>query len=365
MSDALLPQIGRDFIIKAVRVAIGAVCYGAYLLLFGSSTSILLRRGWRSVSSMVLFLLTTIMFLGCTMFFIIDLSDIIYRFKILLIENPDETYEERLAQADTKLQGFVWAGEMLFIFLLILGDSIVLWRTWALYKHRYLPIVVPSLTWIGSVIAAFYELGCDAKFGWILPDTRPSASSVGIESCAKADTASFKPGTPPYLRLGEYLPSHFVDFRLYPFITGATVRIEKIMFLLVESGAIYLALYTFQAVPIYGGSFNPRTEIAVQAANAVIQQAMGMYPTAIVVLVQLQKTVWDTPEMNHAISVIDFAHRSNLTGASQLENALGSSVGLGSDGSDTATSRSKDNDEGKTIEIRKMASSRSFVAWAK
>lgn len=118
-------------------------------------------------------------------------------------------------------------------------------------------------------------------------------------------------------------------------------QVEKIMILLVESGAIYLALYvsyshsrsiigpaasltpcvqTFQAVPIYGGSFSAGSFVAVEAVNAIIQQAMvsrhkrtpilvelmsnvifvtyqGMYPTAIVVLVEMQKSLYDTDQV--------------------------------------------------------------------
>lgn len=41
------------------------------------------------------------------------------------------------------------------------------------------------------IVAAFYELGCDAKGGWVVQSSDPSAGSVGLEACAKADTASF------------------------------------------------------------------------------------------------------------------------------------------------------------------------------
>lgn len=34
---------------------------------------------------------------------------------------------------------------------LILGDSIVLWRTLVVYKSSLVPVVIPGLTWVGSV----------------------------------------------------------------------------------------------------------------------------------------------------------------------------------------------------------------------
>ncbi len=64
------------------------------------------------------------------MFLIIDLSDIIYRFKIILIAGPDELFADKLAAADARLQNFVWAGEMLFIFL-------VSCRNWQSFGRMY------------------------------------------------------------------------------------------------------------------------------------------------------------------------------------------------------------------------------------
>ncbi|KDQ23233.1 hypothetical protein PLEOSDRAFT_1108866 [Pleurotus ostreatus PC15] len=313
----VLSEIGFDFIIKVVRIAVGTACYGIYVLLMFFSTTILCRRGWRHIGAMVLLTLTWVLFLGCTMFLIIDLSDIIYRFKIILIEGPDELFADKLVAADAKLQNFVWAGEMLFIFLLILGDSIVLWRTLVLYKYNLVPVFIPGLTWVGSVVAAFYEVGCDNKFGWTLPDSRPSAASVGIESCAKADTVSFSLSYSTNIICTTLIMFRAWQYRqnMKSFMGTArkTTQVEKVLVLLVESGFVYLAIYTFQAVPIYGGSFNPKTVIVVQAANAIIQQAMGMYPTIIVVLVQLQKTLWDTPELSFMLgsrSQMQFASAS-------------------------------------------------------
>ncbi len=34
---------------------------------------------------------------------------------------------------------------------LILGDSVVIWRTWVLFRDAEKYLIVPALTWIGSV----------------------------------------------------------------------------------------------------------------------------------------------------------------------------------------------------------------------
>ncbi|KAJ3569930.1 hypothetical protein NP233_g4725 [Leucocoprinus birnbaumii] len=301
-SDAeVLPQVGYDLTVKVVRIAFECAFYGVYLLLISASTVILCRKLRRSKAAWFLLLVTLVMFGASTVFLAMDLIDIIKRLQIILVNNPDQSLQAKKDLADKVLQQWVWTGEMLFIFMLILGDSVVIWRTWALFLSAEKWIILPVLTWIGSVVAAFFELGCDVKVGWAVESTDPSAGSIGLELCAKADTASFS-----LSYVTNIICTSLILYRAWMFrrsmaeYLGSAHRrtqVEKIMTLLVESGAIYLALYTFQAVPIYGGHFSAGSFIAVDAVNAIIQQAMGMYPTAIVVLVELQKSLYDTSQV--------------------------------------------------------------------
>jgi len=252
------------------------------------------------------------MFAASTLFLTMDLIDIVKRLQIILMDHPERSIQDKQDLADVTLQQWMWTGEMLFIFMLILGDSVVIWRTWVLFRDAEKYLIVPVLTWIGSVVAAFYELGCDAKNGWSVQSNAPSAGSVGLASCAKADTASF---TLSYAT--NTICTCFIMYKAWmyrrsmsQFLGSARRRtqVEKILTLLVESGAIYLALYTFQAVPIYGGHFSPGSFVAVEAVNAIIQQAMGMYPTAIVVLVEMQKSIYDTEQVTRERGLATASH---------------------------------------------------------
>ncbi|KAJ8078203.1 hypothetical protein PM082_000409 [Marasmius tenuissimus] len=51
--------------------------------------------------------------------------------------------------------------------------------------------------------------------------------------------------------------------------------------------------WVLQAIPIYGGPPSPNALIALEIINAVVQQAMEMYPTAIVVICHLQRSLRD------------------------------------------------------------------------
>ncbi|KAJ3557345.1 hypothetical protein NP233_g11765 [Leucocoprinus birnbaumii] len=279
-SDAeVLPQVGYDLTVKVVRIAFECAFYDKLsdftIDKYSKPHSRKLRR---SKAAWFLLLVTLVMFGASTVFLAMDLIDIIKRLQIILVNNPDQTLQAKKDLADKVLQQWVWTGEMLFIFMLILGDSVVIWRTWALFLSAEKWVILPVLTWIGSVVAAFFELGCDVKVGWAVESTDPSAGSIGLELCAKADTASFSLSYVTNIICTSLILYRAWMFRksMAEYLGSARRRtqVEKIMTLLVESGAIYLALYTFQAVPIYGGHFSAGSFIAVDAVNAIIQQAM-------------------------------------------------------------------------------------------
>ncbi|KAK1231625.1 hypothetical protein PQX77_005248 [Marasmius sp. AFHP31] len=230
-----------------------------------------------------------------------DIADLVVRLRAVFVQNPEASFQDKADHADQVTKPLLWTGEMLFIFMLTLGDSVVVWRTWALYREQLKLLIVPFLTLTGSFIAAVYELGCDLKTHWALLSNDPSAGSVGAASCATADTASFSMSFATNIictglivyRAWEH--RHFMHKQL-----GAArhrTQVDRVLTLFCESGSIYLILYILQAIPIYGGAPSPNALIALEIINAVVQQAMGMYPTAIVVICHLQRSLWDSFEV--------------------------------------------------------------------
>jgi hypothetical protein len=66
---------------------------------------------------MFLLLVTVLMFLGGTIFLCLDVSDLVRRMQIIMINNPDQLMQEKLDEANEALKKLVWTGEMLFIFM--------------------------------------------------------------------------------------------------------------------------------------------------------------------------------------------------------------------------------------------------------
>ncbi|GLB36834.1 hypothetical protein LshimejAT787_0311210 [Lyophyllum shimeji] len=303
----ILVEVGQDFVLKVARVVPGAICYGVYVILMHFLIGIYYRHGLLQArpSNIFLLLVTVLMFLGGTIFLSLDVSDLVRRMQIIMVNNPGQDLQTKLDQANEALKKLVWTGEMLFVFMLILGDSVVLWRTFTIYQDTRRWLIIPSATWLGSLIAGLFELGCDVHTHWAINDLTPSAASVGAETCAHADlssyTLSFVTNIFCTLLIAYKAWYHRKVMSKYLGAARKRTAVEKVLVLLIESGFIYLILYTLQAVPIYGAKLSSSGLIAFNVVNAIIQQAMGMYPTAIIVLVRMQKSLWDATEVSEGI----------------------------------------------------------------
>ncbi|KAF8634720.1 hypothetical protein AX15_000736 [Amanita polypyramis BW_CC] len=250
----ILPQLGSSFLIKIVRIAFEAAFYGVYIILISASTTILTRRGFRSPWKVYVLCITIVMFLGSSLFMAIDIADIVLRLKIILLDDSNiDDLQDRMNEADAKTQTLAWTGEILFVFMLILGDSVVLWRTWAIYYGKRVYTILPFLTWLGSLLAGLYELGCDVKTHWAFLSSTPSASSQGAESCAKSDLSSFTLSYATNLICTCLIFLRAWSFRnsMRKHLGSAKLDTQagKIMVLLVESGLLYLTIYVITSWP--------------------------------------------------------------------------------------------------------------------
>ncbi|KAK2463886.1 hypothetical protein APHAL10511_004058 [Amanita phalloides] len=327
--SSALSQLGSILIIKVVRIAFEATFYGAYILLIAASTTILCRGGLRSPWKIYLLCITLLMFAGSSLFMVMDTADLVEQLKVVFTGGTSsDTIQNRIQLANDKIQFYTWTEEILFVFMLILGDTVVLWRTWAIYYGKRIYVILPFLTWLGSTVAGIYELGCDIRTKWSFLDPDPSAGSQGARSCARADISSFtlSYATNIICTILIFLRTWRLRRSMRKYLGSARpdVQAEKIMVLLVESGLLYLIIYTLQAVPIFVG-YNPGSVIVWEIVNAIIQQAFGMYPTAIVVLVELQRSLWETDEVSRELTGMAFNSNPNASTSTHTMPAIGDS----------------------------------------
>ncbi|KAK1234544.1 hypothetical protein PQX77_002253 [Marasmius sp. AFHP31] len=236
-----------------------------------------------------------------------DIADLIVRIRVLLIgagttgqsgtQIAVEDLKARNTRADDLTEPLMWTGTLIFIFALSIGDTVLLWRTWALYQHQLWYVALPALTLLGSFVAAFFELGCLIHTNWSLDFLSPNASSSGADACKKADKASYTLSFVTNIVCTGLICWRAWEHRRYMNkalgLGRKKTKVDRMLVLFCESGALYLVLYTIQSVPIYNHGLSSNALIGMNIVNAVIQQAMGMYPTAIVVLCHIGVSFWD------------------------------------------------------------------------
>ncbi|KAG6890535.1 hypothetical protein C0995_007737 [Termitomyces sp. Mi166 len=268
----VLVEVGQDFNLKVARVVAGAICYGT-VPVFNRYENFSQHGLKTRISNIFLLAVTILMFFGGTIFLSIDASDLVRRIQVIMINNPDQSLQEKLDRADDQLKKLTWTGEMLFIFMV----------NWTEY-HR-----------IEANVASVYELGCDVQTHWAINDLTPTAASVGAAKLHR-----------------KLMSKYLGDAR-------RKTAVEKILTLLIESGFIYIVIYTLQAVPIYKAKLSPAGLFVFNVVNAVIQQAMGMYPTVIIILVRMHKSLWDTREISQGIYSATMKFRAGASSAEQTD----------------------------------------------
>ncbi|KAG6815475.1 hypothetical protein H0H87_001477 [Tephrocybe sp. NHM501043] len=78
----------------------------------------LCQRGMKYRASNIFILAVTgLMFLGGTIFLSLDVADLVRRIQVIMINNAEQTLQEKLDRANEQLKKTVWTGEMLFVFM--------------------------------------------------------------------------------------------------------------------------------------------------------------------------------------------------------------------------------------------------------
>ncbi|KAG6840328.1 hypothetical protein C0991_007409 [Blastosporella zonata] len=105
----VLVKVGQDFNLKVARVVPGAICYARWLF---SQRGVKFR-----ISNIFVLAVTGLMFLGGTIFLSLDVADLVRRIQVIMVNNPDQTLQDKLDQANEQLKKTVWTGEILFVFM--------------------------------------------------------------------------------------------------------------------------------------------------------------------------------------------------------------------------------------------------------
>ncbi|KAI0035846.1 hypothetical protein K488DRAFT_82606 [Vararia minispora EC-137] len=299
----------QDLDLTVVSILVGSILLGVYILLYASSTFILVRRGLCNPQYAVLFLVTSVMFACSATYWAICVSAF-----VLTIHDPSP---ETLAP----IWYTRWPVRVMTFCLGLnfwLSDTIVLWRTAVLWRESYLVRRICYALVVLTILFAVVDISVMDHFVPKIPfKPVPSTSTnlfgiIAVFLSLAANVWGTALVSIKTWQLRKLMKEH-----------GNTTRFStwKILYLLVECGALYCVGWVSA---LHNALSPPRLSIFVQAfflatvfvkgqspivyiADIATVQMTGIYPTFIIDMVCLQQKTSDAPaaELRRSLVVDD------------------------------------------------------------
>ncbi|KAK7053817.1 hypothetical protein R3P38DRAFT_1468047 [Favolaschia claudopus] len=278
-------QIITDQVIALVSETVFCSIYG---IIFALAIYSIFRKGLRSRSSIIMLIVVVYLYAASVTQWALDLADSLKNIHYLLMV-PDVPLRERSDFADDKRYSLFGPQEGFFVFNMIIGDSVVIWRTWAVFRGRLLAILLPCVLLLASLVFCIIDLTCGSSQG-PLPGGDiicPQASRLGwVFSLATNITCT--------ILIGYQAWKHRRAMRQMN-IPGRPHRmsVEKILSILVESGFIYSLLWLTQILAYIDLTTHSAWIYVYDVVEPMGDQISGLYPTLIIVIVNFQRTIWE------------------------------------------------------------------------
>ncbi|KAJ7268528.1 hypothetical protein C8J57DRAFT_1612708 [Mycena rebaudengoi] len=256
-----------------------AFAYGIYSLLFTLSVVLLVRKGIRnSRPRQILLFATCFMFATSTCLASVDTA-------IYIVEIS-------VANSIRTRNGLQLSCEILFDSLFLMGDAIVLWRTWSLLSDRRALVLFPMTLWFGGLACLITLLGLAIHNG-SSSDWTVGVYDTDMTNHLSMSTAALSAATNFFatLLISWKAWQHRAILRLNAdptFSLGSRVR--KIMSLLIESGFIYFTLWVIAVLNFY---LDWKAPVLQSILRGLYDMTIGAYPIVIIILVSLDYTFWD------------------------------------------------------------------------
>ncbi|KAF5341490.1 hypothetical protein D9758_013930 [Tetrapyrgos nigripes] len=253
--------------------AIEGMVFGIELLLTLFTILLLCQQGLRQ-SLMRTFLVAAsgTMLINSAITVALDLVGDIIQVHALL----DPTYDPTSMYFNTEVVTVVLARLSYF-----LGDLIVVWRAWMIFKGEIVPRAILLFCIIQSFACSIYNavLATKKLLGFILVDTNPARIILPVSLLFTNITAT--------LLIGYKAWQYRQSVKIHLSNLNTTSQVEQIFVLLIQSGILYCILWVltlpYSFVPAYLHS------VAVYL-DVIIPHIEAIFPTAIILLSYLYKS---------------------------------------------------------------------------
>ncbi|KAK7046118.1 hypothetical protein VNI00_007121 [Paramarasmius palmivorus] len=320
--------------------------WAVYVALLIFAIRIQLKKGFRNWTSIVLLLVSVFLFASSTALWTMYVLTLLNQFRGFFQKYPTSDIEGRVAHVNVDKTVLWFPEETLFLLNMIVGDGVVIWRAWVLcgntrlQKLVYIPIAMMCISF-AFVVITLDCLGNDGFGG-------QSTESSGSKTCQWGEPIAWGISLLTNITSTSIIAIRAWGHHRFLRKTLGSKRqrsqSEKILLILVESGFIYCLFWMSQLILFFPVIFGTAAQRMYSILSGMGDQISGLYPTLIIILVNLQRSMSDDPE---------------LLASANFRSGVFSSVHFRTDISSTEGSTTR-TDSDKPVELSPQSPARSL-----
>jgi len=299
LSDAdaqSLYDFGLDITQDAIGVIWETIFMSAYGVFFVVAVYSIFRKGFKRRSSIPMLCVVVYLYASSLTLWALNVTFFFKSAHALLMDYPTMSLPDRRNQANEEIASLGTPMEALFMFNMVVGDTVVIWRAWVLYQRTLWVVSIPCVMLLMSFIFSVIDLTCLTGAGW----SNQTAIASGGAVCAHAELTSwafsFVTNATCTILIGYKAWHHRRSMKSLGVIGNPRrMSTDKVLSILVESGFIYCLFWLTQLILFFDISREKPIIYVYELFASMGDQISGMYPTLIIVIVNLHGTIWEPP----------------------------------------------------------------------
>ncbi|KAF5382134.1 hypothetical protein D9615_004307 [Tricholomella constricta] len=295
---ALLQRIGTVLLLDLATVTTVSLFYGMLILLFSTAISTMTRRGLKSRATLAMFSVTLVSFLLGTLYWISSVAVFVIQIREPLVHILDAPLDRARLTAINKMifpyaRLASWTNQL----LPIVSDAVVIWRAWVLFAEQRWVMIGPLTLLLATTGATLAYLGLTSSFAVSVTDNKGGISVTANLVTASIALSLVTNAVSTLLILYKLWTHRAFIKNLGQEKIGRNSRVQNVMLLLIESGAMYCIIQLLSLI-LESRPIAKKSVLSVHYAGSIIivgyALLSAMYPAVVVVLVDRQRSFVET-----------------------------------------------------------------------
>ncbi|KAJ7076631.1 hypothetical protein B0H15DRAFT_863386 [Mycena belliarum] len=287
-------RLGRARTQDAVGLIWETLFLSAYSVFFAIAIWSIVRKGMKSSRSILMLGIVVYLYATSLTLWGLNVTQWFERMSVDIDDHPELGLQDRLDADNAKFRALAPSMESLFLFNMLVGDSVVIWRVHALYPGTLWPRLVPCIPLLISLAFTTVDVicltGAEVETLSSIPGGGPVCEHAELISWA----FSFITNVACTLLIWYRAWHHRKTTKALSMGTNsARISTTRILSLLVESGFIYCLFWLTQLILFIDIERDAPAFYVYELFAGMGDQISGMYPTLIIVIVNLHRTIWD------------------------------------------------------------------------